>query len=779
MFEVSEAYKSAITQQARNFRLGGNIRMQSGDTITLSDGNVVGEMKIETQCMSESSYEQMLDIGAVCAAKLTMTVRNASGSDSFADARVRPLVGLEISENNFEDIPMGIFYVDNTTVERVKDRVTFSAYDKMIFLHFLLTETMRGNMKNMPPYAACAYVCSLAGIQMAQSSVEVTAFPNGSVLPDYSDASIETARDLIMWCAQLMGCFARIDRHGKLEFVQLKAENDVHGMIIPVREIVARQRYSTKFADGVIRITRLSMKRSDGKMASAAVKYSGSTKRSAELELEQNPLILSLTDKTVKECLSDILRTVKTAYFRPFQSDIANDPALDAGDYVRLRGGSIDTNRGYGTGIITHNIWRYRGIHRIVNVGSVPAMYQLDDESSAAEIAAVSEIALLSDNSEDDDGSDDVDGTDLVYVPPKSQLEKEIDALRGKSGSGGVGKATENDPTSEYFNDYDGNKITTYGAGYHHVEGKGNKCGPGSACHVGGMGNSAQYGTALHVDGWNNTLDSGVASSVGGSGNTGNTLTATRVDGTGNNVAVTSNSYIGGASNIVSTACYESIVFGKGNNAKSIYQSLIAGEDNTIKYGDHVLVQGEKNEVNSYVGAVIGDNNTVTPGNAGECCYVFGKKNIVKCGSAFAFGLGLLVETLNHCRMVLGEYNINRSSIGQRSVPLLIGNGSSDQNRSNCFMVDSDGNVYCNHVYETGTSNIEDYFTGNSVPAAKAARAVTAMASAGIPILLLDHAPTAEDLTGSPCVFLQCEDAAVFEGETTGIFRVTDIFAEK
>ena len=34
---------------------------------------------------------------------------------------------------------MGIFYVDNTTVERVKNRVTFSAYDKMIFLHFLLT----------------------------------------------------------------------------------------------------------------------------------------------------------------------------------------------------------------------------------------------------------------------------------------------------------------------------------------------------------------------------------------------------------------------------------------------------------------------------------------------------------------------------------------------------------------------------------------------------------------------------------------------------------------
>ena len=60
------------------------------------------------------------------------------------------------------------------------------------------------------------------------------------------------------------------------------------------------------------------------------------------------------------------------------------------------------------------------------------------DESSAAETAAVSEIALLSENTEDDGGSDDVDGTALVYVPPKSQLEKELDGLRGKTGTGGV-----------------------------------------------------------------------------------------------------------------------------------------------------------------------------------------------------------------------------------------------------------------------------------------------------------------------------------------------------
>ncbi len=780
MYEVSDAYKSAIALPSRNFRLSGNIRLQSGDTITLSDSNVVGEMKIETQCMSGSSSEQILDIGAVCAAKLTMTVKSAGGSDSFADARVRPLVGLEISEDNFEDIPMGIFYVDNTTVERVKDRVTFSAYDKMIFLHFLLTDTMRGNMKNMPPFAACAYVCGLAGIRMAQSSAAVTAFPNGSVLPDYSDASIETARDLVMWCAQLMGCFARIDRHGKLEFVQLKAENDEHGMIIPVREIAARQRYSTRFADGVIRITRLTMKKSDGKTASAAVTYTGSTKRSAELELEQNPLILSLTDKTVKECLKDILGTVKTAYFRPFQSEIASDPALDAGDYVRLRGGSIDTNRGYGTGIITHNIWRYRGKHSIVNVGSVPAMYQLDDESSATEIAAVSEIALLSANSEDDDsGSDDVDGTDLVYVQPKSQLEKEIDGLKGKAGAGsGVGKAVEDDPTCEYFNDYEANNITPYGiAAYHHVEGRGNSCGSGTACHAEGYGNFVRYGTGLRVEGSYNTLDTGEASSVGGKGNNVKRLDMSRVDGSGNKVDTASSSHILGSENTV-TNSNESIICGKSNTVNNSFSSLIAGMNNKVEYGHQVIVQGNENEINFYVGEVLGNHNTVTPAQVGEC-YVYGERNDIKSGYIFAFGFGLVSRNLARSRVMFGEYNVARSSFGRQPILLLLGNGRSDQERSSCFAVDYNGNVYCKHIYETGTSNIEDYFTNNPAPASQTARTFSPAANAEIPIVLLDHTPTADDLTGSECVFLQCADTAEVEGEATGIFRVTDIFAEK
>ena len=195
-------------------------------------------------------------------------------------------------------------------------------------------------------------------------------------------------------------------------------------MIIPVREIAARQRYSTKFADSVLRISSLAMKKTDGKTARAYLSGGTSSKRSIELELEQNPLVLGQSEKTVANVLKDLLIVLKTAYFRPFESSIANDPALDAGDNVRLVGGAIDTSRGYATGMITHNVWRYRGKQDIVNVGSAPVLSQLseDDTAEAAAMVAVQAAA----ESTDDEESGDISGEDIVYTQPSAQSGKKM-----------------------------------------------------------------------------------------------------------------------------------------------------------------------------------------------------------------------------------------------------------------------------------------------------------------------------------------------------------------
>lgn len=428
MFDVSDAYKTAIAKQSRRFKLSGEIRLKSGSVVEITDSNVIGELSISTQMMSGSRYDDVIDIGAITSAVLNMTIKDDSSANSFADARVRLLVGLELEDGTYEYVKMGIFYIDSPSIQRVKNVISFTAYDKMIFLHYLLTDTMRSNMSGMDTYGAAGYLCSLVGIQLQQTHDEVAAFPNGDVALSFLSESLETARDVIMWCGQLMGCFTRITRSGKLEFVQIKAENSAtSGMIIPVREIKASQRYSTKFADEVLRISTLTMKKSDGKIARAYLTGTSENKRSLELELEQNPLLTGQTVKSVASALKDMLTVLKTAYFRPFTSEIANDPALDAGDYVRLRGGSIDTSRGYATGMITHSTWRYQGKQDIVNVGATPVLSQLEDDT--LESAAVMALSAEVDEGEE---SGDLSGEEVVYTQPRSQTEK----LFGCSGSG-------------------------------------------------------------------------------------------------------------------------------------------------------------------------------------------------------------------------------------------------------------------------------------------------------------------------------------------------------
>lgn len=424
MYNVSDAYKQAIATQARSFCLGGSIRLQNGTSIAITDSNVVGELNIATQMMSGTAADTVIDVGACCAAKLEMTVVDSSGADSFADARINLKVGLQLADGTYEYVKMGVFYVDSATIKRVKDRISFTAYDKMTLLQFILTDAMRTNMSGMDAFGAAGYLCSLAGIQLAQTQAEIAALPNGTVRFGYTSPAVETARDLIMWLGAAMGCFSRITRGGKLEFVQIKAETGSANMIIPVREIAARQRYSTKFADSVLRISSLAMKKTDGKTARAYLAGGTSSKRSIELELEQNPLVLGQSEKTVANVLKDLLIVLKTAYFRPFESSIANDPALDAGDYVRLVGGAIDTSRGYATGMITHNVWRYRGKQDIVNVGSAPVLSQLseDDTAEAAAMVAVQAAA----ESTDDEESGDISGEDIVYTQPSAQSGKKM-----------------------------------------------------------------------------------------------------------------------------------------------------------------------------------------------------------------------------------------------------------------------------------------------------------------------------------------------------------------
>lgn len=413
MYNVSDAYKTAIEQQSRQFELDGEIRLKSGEIIPITDATVWkdGDVSVETRAMSA---DDATDIGACCTAVLEMTIIDDNPQHLYADAEIDLVCSLILENGEKEPVPMGTFYVGANTATRTGRLFELTAYDAMIKLQYLLTDNMRAALKGLTGYQAAAY---LFEGEMAQDEETVTAFPNGDLALDFSSEQIEIARDAIMWIGHLMGCFTRIDRLGRLEFVQLQPHSfevtDTGFFVNPERSISPNQRFKTKFGDKRTQIFTLVMRDKNNKPVAYRGTPSGTVNNThISYETEQNPLVIKQTSRSIEDVLKNIVHeSLHRMIIQTFRSEIANDPALDAGDYVMIENGG-DNDSGDFISMITHNIWRYRGHHEIRSGASMQVV--AFDAPIAAAFAARGAVE------------------EKTYVQPRSQSEK---AARNTGGS--------------------------------------------------------------------------------------------------------------------------------------------------------------------------------------------------------------------------------------------------------------------------------------------------------------------------------------------------------
>ena len=447
MYNVSDEYKQTVAQLDREFSVRVQIYLRDKTILTLgeddilpkdmenisSDRYIKGDLKIESQMMSGGASSNMIDIGAVPSKKLDMTVYSPTTDlHVFSGAYLWIYVSLLLPSGAWEPVPMGKFYINGASISREGNWVSFTAYDGMLKLQYELTTAMRAELKGKTALEAAQILCGnqLPFVLPKNPEGEAITLPNSDLELDFDSEQIETARDGIMWIAQLMGCFARVNRLGQLEFVQIKSwwkmYTETTGTILAVRNIQGDQRFKTKFADDRIHIVGVSMRGADNKLVTQRYGYSHENEEDptsdVTVEMATNPLIIS-SDKPLSEILGNILAELSTAYFYSFSTEMANDPALDAGDTIRLKGGVINgTNHNNDLiGFITHNVWRYRGHQEITNASSVPIVFDGGDSESGtpARSRARSASAARSDD-------------DLNFLPPKPQSEK---ALQGRDSA--------------------------------------------------------------------------------------------------------------------------------------------------------------------------------------------------------------------------------------------------------------------------------------------------------------------------------------------------------
>lgn len=326
MYSVSDAYKSAIQNNSRSFTWSGTIKTTAGREYAFTNEDIVkGSGYVSRQCSGSSEIE----LGSVYAAELGISLFLDVDRYYLEDAEIKLFFHMNLPDDTVEDVPMGTFYV--AEANRKIKTLELKAYDAMLNFEKAYSEAQSSGY----PYDFLSVMATGCGVELAQTQEEIEALPNGTeLLGVYPDNDIETWRDFLHYLSQALGCFALINREGKLELIQ-------YGNT-PVRMINNTHRFSSSFSDFVTRYTAIS---STNRRTNTAEYYSLDPDDGLTMNLETNPLLQFGLDEVRKRILTNILNTVAVISYVPFDSETIGDPALDPGDILTFSGGQADETK--------------------------------------------------------------------------------------------------------------------------------------------------------------------------------------------------------------------------------------------------------------------------------------------------------------------------------------------------------------------------------------------------------------------------------------------------
>lgn len=112
MRNISQSFKEKLKNDERNYLLYADIALASGETLNLANKHIWQNGFVIDDA---TSGNQSFDVGSVIIGKLTLIINNIYDDFSkydFDGAEVVAYVGLEVSEDTVEKIPMGTYTVN-------------------------------------------------------------------------------------------------------------------------------------------------------------------------------------------------------------------------------------------------------------------------------------------------------------------------------------------------------------------------------------------------------------------------------------------------------------------------------------------------------------------------------------------------------------------------------------------------------------------------------------------------------------------------------------------
>ncbi len=224
-----------------------------------------------------------------------------------------PVKSLSSNDSSFEMIPIGIYKVDDYT-DNDDGTITIKALDNMIKFEFNYDGKELVDKKGYATLAEVAQdICNKAGVELGSTS-----FLNSDKQVAVYDNTV-TAREYISYIAESAGCFAFIDRDGKLYFRTIGEDKTE----IPL-DMFGEYKWGEEF-----KISKVSYE--DG---TRSFKFGDDTRNNLWIN-QDNMYIVD------EQQVQNIYNKVKDLTINSFEGKTVIDPAIDIGDKNIIDGKSI------------------------------------------------------------------------------------------------------------------------------------------------------------------------------------------------------------------------------------------------------------------------------------------------------------------------------------------------------------------------------------------------------------------------------------------------------
>ena len=320
--------------------------------INLDDSDIIKDtVYISNQCTNGNEYEY----GCVYSAECGITIKSAVDRYSLYDAELKLFWSLWTG-TEWEEIPLGVYYISEPN--RINDKISIKALDGMTKLDVNVDEDTQGTMVQLIPYIA-----EKCGVEVAQTTEELSDFVNSNVQWSVYEDKVETYRDLLAYVCMMSCCFATFDRYGKLKLVPYATQSSV--------TLGKKQRFQNASFSDYTTSFRGVKARFIAEENYAPYEVKDDTKNGLILDMGDIPIVRGIPDNKNK-WLSNVYDVLKNVSYTPCEIETLGNPAIDLGDLITNTNVGKENNTYISP--VTAYTWNYRGKQKIKAVGGNPKL---------------------------------------------------------------------------------------------------------------------------------------------------------------------------------------------------------------------------------------------------------------------------------------------------------------------------------------------------------------------------------------------------------------------